>query len=47
MGLVKKIESLISKYEDLRGREKEAVRESMEKLKKEIKYVAKDKKDDK
>ena len=38
MGQMKKISELVDKYNNLRGREKEAVRESMEALKKAVGY---------
>ena len=37
MGQMKKIAELVDKYDKLRGREKEAVREAMELLKEHIK----------
>ena len=38
MGQMKKIAELVHKYNKLRGREKEAVQESMEELKKAVGY---------
>ena len=38
MGQMKKIAELVDKYNKLRGREKEAVRESMEALKRAVGY---------
>ena len=38
MGKLKGINELVKKYNKLRGREKEAVRESMEELKKAVGY---------
>ena len=38
MGQMKKIHELVDKYNKLRGREKEAIKESMEELKKAVGY---------
>ena len=38
MGQMKKIAELIDKYNNLRGREKEAVKGAMEELKKAVEY---------